>query len=106
MSNLVTLKPPAFNGKAGEDMVIWEMKFKVYVQEKGYTGILLSTIKRELLSSETVVMNLSDPLEKKRSDAKEMNVKVIHGLIHSFSQAKDMKKILAEQHRDKANCPT
>ena len=99
-------KPPIFEGKAGEAFVIWEMKFKAFAHERGFSGELLAKFNTRLPPDEDAILDLTIPKEKSQADAIEINSKAIRAMIGAFVKPKDMNKIMAEQHRDPTNWPT
>ena len=79
------------------------MKFKAYVQEKGFAGALHLTHNAKLPANEHDPLDATVPAEKAQMVALEQNGKAVRAMISAISKPKDMNKIMTEQRHDATN---
>ena len=84
VSNSDNLKPPQFNGKKGDNYIIWKMKFEVDQVMKGLYKAFQPNFEQELPGDKKAKLDLTDKAKKKQHKAVKKNQKAMMQLALSF----------------------
>jgi hypothetical protein len=101
VSNLNNLKPPQFNGKKGDNYIIWKMKFEADQVMKGLYKAFQPNFEQELPSDEKAKLDLTDKAKKKQHKAVKKNQKAIMQLALSFSNVSLLNKLNCKKKKSK-----
>jgi hypothetical protein len=99
--NSNNLKPPQFNGKKGDNYIIWKMKFEVDQVMKGLYKAFQPNFEHELPSDKKTKLDLTDKAKKKQHKADKKNQKAMMQLALSFSNVSLLNKLNCEKKKDK-----
>jgi hypothetical protein len=75
VSNSSNLKPPQFNGKKGDNYIMWKMKFEADWVIKRLYEAFQPDFEQELSSDEKVKLDLTDKAKKKQHKTVKKNQK-------------------------------
>jgi hypothetical protein len=101
VSKLNNLKPPQFNGKKGDNYIIWEMKSEADQVMKRLGKAIQPNCKQELPSDKKDKLDLTDEAKKKQHKAVKKNQKAMMQLALSFSNVSLLNKLNSEKKKDK-----
>jgi hypothetical protein len=99
--NLSNSKPPQFNGKKGEDYIIWKMKFKADQVMKGLYKAFQPNFEENLPSDKKAKLDLIDKAKKKQHKAVKKNQKAMMQLSLSFLDVSLLNKLNCKKKKDK-----
>jgi hypothetical protein len=103
VTNQNKLKPPHFNGKAGNTYLMRSMKFKADMVMKNLWEAFLPTVERKLPGSKDGPFDLDTEDGKDHQKAVLKNQKAMMQFALSFAIVSLLNKVNCKQQKDKAN---